>query len=437
VKREPLIIACLNDLAGKTRGKAFPESQFEKRLQRGIGWTPTNAQITCFDTIADSPYGALGDLVLIPDAKTRVEVSLENDRPAEQFVIGDIRETNGEAWECCTRQILKAALGRLEAVAGLHLVSAFEHEFQLKDIACPPGSAYTTSGFRRARDYCETLMALMRDAGLNPDTIMKEYGVDQYEVTMGPTEGVTAADRAVILRELVYLTAERYGHMASFTPLRDPVGVGNGVHIHMSFRDHNGNPATYDPDGKYGLSDTAARFVAGVLKYLDRIVALTAPSAVSYVRLTPHRWSAAFNNLGYRDREASVRICAVSDMSDVSKAAQFNFEFRAGDAAASPYLALAAIIHAGVQGIEEELACPEATQEDLSVLSPDVLAARGIIRLPQSLDEALGKFNGDNIVTGWFPSGFVDVYSKHKVGEMNFLEGKDQAEICAAYGAVY
>ena len=67
------------------------------------------------------------------------------------------------------------------------------------------------------------------------------------------------------------------------------------------------------PKGKHELAKTAGQFVAGILKYLDAIVAITAPSVVSYLRLTPHRWSAAFNNLGFRDREASVRICPVSD----------------------------------------------------------------------------------------------------------------------------
>ncbi len=437
MKREPLIIAATSDIAGKIRGKAFPADQFDKRLKRGIGWTPTNVQITCFDTIADSPYGALGDLVLIPDPGTLVKSDFGDDGPLEQFVFGDILETNGVPWECCTRSILKGALDRLGHVAGLTLFGAFEHEFHFVDALSPPGSAYTTSGFRAEREFGETLTAVLRDAGLKPDTFMKEYGIDQYEVTIGPSTGVTIADHAAILRELVYATAERSGQKSSFTPLRNPEGVGNGVHIHMSFRDADGRPATYDPEGKHGLTNIAGQFVAGVLKYLDRIVALTAPSVVSYTRLTPHRWSAAFNNLGFRDREASVRICPVSEVSDIAKAEQYNFEFRAADAAASPYLALAAIVHAGVQGIEEELECPEATEEDLSLLAPDELEKRGYIRLPQTLEQALSVFSRDAVVTGWFPPAFVDVYMRHKQGEMEFLREHTETETCEAYEAVY
>ncbi len=437
MKRETLILACTSDIAGKVRGKAFSEQDLKKRQTRGIGWTPTNVQITCFDAIADSPFGALGDLVLIPDPNTFVISDFHDEKPAEHFIFGDILDTDGTPWGCCTRSILKAALTRFERLTGLQILGAFEHEFHLKGMNAPLGRAYTASGFRAQRELGEALTAAIRTAGLVPDTFMKEYGLDQYEVTIGPSTGVAIADQATILRELVYATAEHLGQEASFTPLRDPAGVGNGVHIHMSFRDKDGKAATYDPDGPHGLSEVTGQFIAGVLKYLDRILAMTAPSVVSYTRLTPHRWSAAYNNLGFRDREASVRICPTTDLSDVAKADQFNFEFRAADPAASPYLALAAIIHAGAQGIEEELACPEATEEDLSLLSAEDLAARGYLRLPETLEAALEKFGADPTVTGWFPEGFADVYLRHKKGEMAFLEGKTEAEICAAYEEAY
>ncbi len=437
MKREELMLACCSDIAGKVRGKAFPLSDFDKRARRGIGWTPTNVQITCFDAIADSPYGALGDLVLIPDQTTRTDVDFEDGTSPERFIIGDIRETDGTPWECCTRSILASALERLKSVTGLTLVGAFEHEFHFRDKSCPLGSAYTTAGFRTERAFMETLIAVMRDARIVPDTFMKEYGIDQYEVTMGPAEGLRGADNSIILREIIHTVAQRFDSAVSFTPLRDPAGVGNGVHIHMSFRDADGNPATYDPAGRHGQSKITGSFVAGILKHLDAIVAITAPSVVSYTRLTPHRWSAAFNNLGFRDREAAVRICPVSDVSDVAKAAQYNFEFRAGDAAASPYLQLAAIVHAGVQGVEENLAAPDATQEDLSLLSSTDLAAKGYVRLPQTLEAALERFSANDTVTSWFPGDFADIYVKHKQGEIAFLENMSEAEICQAYEEAY
>lgn len=433
---EEMVIACCTDLAGKVRGKAFPASQFDKRRKRGIGWTPTNAQITCFDTIAESPFGSLGDLVLIPDESARVRVELGDDVPIEHFALGDIRHTDGRPWEFCTRLILKCALDRLDRASGLTLLGAFEHEFQFRNAARPIGEAYSVNGFRLERRLAETLAAAMRAAGLEPDTFMREFGAGQYEVTMGPSRGTAIADQSTILRELVRFVAHALGKEVTFTPIRDPAGVGNGVHIHLSFLDKD-KPATWDPNGKHELGKTAGQFIAGILKYLDSIVAITAPSVVSYLRLTPHRWSAAFNNLGFRDREAAVRICPVSDLSDIAKAAQFNFEFRAADATASPHLQLAALVHAGVQGIEEDLPTPDATAEDLSLLDPSTLASRGHVRLPKSLPEALDRFLANRTVTEWFPAGFADTYAKHKKGEMAFLEGKSQQSICNLYEQVY
>lgn len=432
-----MIVACCSDIAGKVRGKAFPAVDLQKRLKRGIGWTPTNVQITCFDVIAETPYGALGDLVLIPDPDTHVRTNYDDAMPPESFVLGDILETDGTPWECCTRSILKAALQRLEAAGGLSLLATFEHEFHFRDAHTPLGSAYTLSGFRAQREFAQTLTAISRKAGLTPDTFMKEYGVDQYEATVGPTRGVRAADEAVILRELVRSLAEHSGTSASFTPLRDPAGVGNGVHIHMSLRDKEGAPVTFDPDGPHGVSAIAGAFIAGVLEHLDAIVALTAPSMVSYTRLTPHRWSAVFNNLGYRDREATVRICPVSDLSDVSQADQFNFEFRASDASASPYLQLAAIVHAGAQGIENQLATPGITHEDLSLLSDADLKQRNLRRLPATLDEALQCLEANTQVRSWFPGRFIDVYLAHKRGEMAYLQDMSEAEVCSAYEQAY
>ena len=174
-----------------------------------------------------------------------------------------------------------------------------------------------------------------------------------------------------------------------------------------------------------------------MLKYLDSIVAFTAPSDISYLRLTPHRWSAAYNNLGFRDREASVRICPVTSTDPESIARQYNFEFRAADCSASPHLALAAILFAGTQGIKDQLPMPKVTEEDLSLLSESALSERGYVRLPETLEAALARLDANETVRSWFPDQFVDVYLAHKKGELAYLEGKNIAERCAAYAAVY
>lgn len=431
----PLIFAATCDLAGKVRGKAFPASDLDKRLKRGVGWTPTNVQINCFDVIADSPFGALGDLLLIPDADATVHADFGTT--VEHFMLGDIVTLDNAPWDFCTRALLRAALARLERVAGVSLLAAFEHEFQIKDGPQMGGEAYGRAGFEMQRPMCETLMAQIAHAGLDPDSIMKEYGPGQYEVVIGPEIGVRAADAAVIVRELTRATARHMGQAATFTPIRDVASVGNGVHVHMSFLDRDGAPATYDADGPCGMSALTAGFAAGVLKYMDAILALTAPSVISYARLTPHRWSAAYNNLGLRDREAGLRICPVTATDPTAIARQFNIEYRAADAAACPHLALAAIIHAGVQGIEDGLRAPDPTEEDLSLLSPEALSARGFVRLPETLEAALDRMNRNPAVRGWFPAAFLPVYTAHKTSEINHLRDMDIAAQCLAYEGSY
>ncbi|KNG94620.1 glutamine synthetase family protein [Pseudaestuariivita atlantica] len=431
----PLIFAATCDIAGKVRGKAFPADQLERRLKRGVGWVPTNVQINCFDGIGDSPFGSLGDLLLIPDAECEVRLAFDDDAP-EHFMLGDIVTLDGDPWDFCTRHILRQALERLNSLSGAHLFSAFEHEFQLKGAGLP-NEGFGRNAFEPRRAFLGTLMSALKDAGLTPDSIMKEYGPNQFEVVIAPELGITAADAAVILREVTRSTARHMGEEATFAPILDTASVGNGVHIHLSFRDDDGAPLTYDKDGPCGMSALTDAFAAGVLRYMPNILALTAPSVISYERLTPHRWSAAYNNLGFRDREASLRVCPVTAKDPASIAKQFNIEYRAADAAACPHLALAAVVHAGCQGIEDGLRAPDATEDDLSLLSPEDLAARGFTRLPETLDAALDAFTGNETVTGWFPAQFAEVYRTHKASEIAHVADMDVPSRCAAYSETY
>ncbi len=437
MNREEIVMVCTPDMSGQVRGKSFPSKDIEKRLVRGIGWVPTNVQITTFNSISESPFGSLGDLLMIPDPGTEVQVDFGDDSPKEHFFLGNIHYTDGSPWECCIRNQLIKALDELKQETGLNLNSAFELEFQFIGENSGYGPGFSLAGLRNKKEFGEIYLAAVRQAGVEPDSFLREWGDQQYEVTMHPQLGVKAADQAIFLRELARATAYRLGESITFTPLRSPDSPGNGVHVHMSFVDDAGNPATYDKDGPGELSTISAQFVAGILHHLPEIVALTAPSQISYARMTPHRWSAAYNNLGYRDREASVRICPVADLPGVDIAKQFNFEFRAADSAANPHLQLAAIVYAGLEGIKTKMSVPEATQEDLSLLNPKQLKERGYMRLPESLSEALSLLKRSDKVKTWFGDQFVDVYLKHKTGEIEFLADKTDEEVYQSYERVY
>jgi glutamine synthetase len=435
MRREPLIMACCSDIAGQVRGKAFAARDFEQRCAAGIGWCPTNIQITAFDPIAESPFGALGDLLLKPDPGTRVDVEFGPDDPGDHFILCDLTHTDGRPWDCCLRTALKDALGALEAAAGLRLIAAFEHEFHFTGDAGEPGGAYALRSMRRGAALGETLLAALDQAGIEVVLFHPEYGAAQYEHSVAPRPGLIAADQAVVLRELTRSVGERLGQRITFAPVVAGMGVGNGVHVHLSLVDESGEPVMYAADGPGGLSPRGGSFVAGIVRHLPALVAFSAASTVSYQRLVPHRWSAAFNNLGVRDREAAVRICPVREDDDVARA--YNVEYRAADAAASPYLLLAALVRAGVQGLRESLPPPEPTQEDLALRTEAELEARGLRRLPTSLTVALAALESDDVARSWWPPRLLDVYLKHKRGEIALLDGLSEEEQARRYALVY
>ena len=437
MNHEEIVMICAPDISGQLRGKSFPLADLERRSRRGIGWVPTNVQITTFNSIADSPFGSLGDLLMVPDPVTETRVDFGDGSPSEHFFLGNILYTDGTPWECCLRSRLTEALDALRAQTGLELNSAFEMEFQFLDDSPGYGPGFGLTGLRKKKRFGEAYLAALRQAGVEPDSFLREWADRQYEVTMHPQLGIKAADHALSIRELARATAQRQDDPVTFTPIRDVNAAGNGVHIHMSLVDGAGNPATYDAARAGGLSEVAGRFVAGILHHLPDITAIVAPSLISYARLTPHRWSAAFNNLGLRDREAALRICPVVELPGMDVAKQFNVEFRVGDSAASPHLQLAALVFAGLDGIRNQMEPPAPTEEDLSLLSTDDLEKRGFVRLPETLSEALDRLAESEPVRSWFGELFVEVYLKHKRGELEFLDGKTIEEACRLYEQVY
>ncbi len=431
-----LIMVCTSDVAGQLRGKAMPRRAAEARREIGIGWTPTNVCITSFGPIAPSPWGALGDLMIRPDFSTLVDLELPELGVDESFVLGDVLNLDGTPWDCCLRGQLAAALRRLEARHGLRLVASFEHEFHYYGTEAQPGLGYALRAFRRLGSFPNRLMAVLDAAGLELDTFMPEYGAGQCEVTVGPRPALRAADEAAILRELVRATARGLGSRASFAPIIDPEGVGNGVHLHFSLWDADGRPVSHDPQGAHGVSAPAGAFLAGILKHLPDFLALTAPSVSSYLRLTPHRWSAAYNNFGKQDREASLRICPVFGGAEELDS-RFHFEFRAADAAASPYLVLAALVNAGLSGLEAGLETPPVTERDLSTADPDELARLGYERLPDNLEAALARLTASDWAKASFGETLIDVIARHKRCELDLMSGLSPREQCARYALAY
>ena len=429
----PLIMACTSDLAGLVRGKGFALTDLDRRLASGVGWTPTNAQITCFDGIAPSPFGSLGDVALWPDPAAIFEAPIPGG-PDLRMVLGDIRSRDGSPWIACTRGHLRAAIARLEAASGAEARVSFEHEFRLSDT--PGGAGFSLAGFHAAQGFAEDLMHALQVAGMEPDSFLREYGPGQFEVTLAPKPALRAADEAIALREITRAVARAHGRTASFAPLPDPETVGNGVHVHLSFWKDDA-PLTHDPERPAGLSDLAGQAAGGIVAHMPGFTALTAGSVASYLRLTPHRWSAAFANLAVQDREAGLRICPVTATEPDRIARQFNYEYRAADATASPWLALAALIHAAAAGIGAALPCPEPTKGDLSELDEAALESRGIRPLPRSLPAAITAMEESSALRDWFGAEFIGLYAAHKRHEESEVAGLTSQEMLNRYAEAY
>ena len=217
-----------------------------------------------------------------------------------------------------------------------------------------------------------------------------------------------------------------------------PQGIGNGTHIHFSLNDGSDRPATYDPAGAYGLSPVAAHFAAGILHHMPALAAITAPSVASYFRLTPDRWAPTWTNLGERDRGASLRICPTFAPADASESAsQFNLEYRVCDAAASPYMALGALVYAGVDGIRRGLALPPPPSKSFWTMNETERADAGARRLPQSLNEAVDMLEATPQAKEWFGERFLHAYLMFKRSEIEALAGLDDEAVCSRYAEVY
>ena len=438
MKSEPLVFVGTCDLAGLVRGKGFPLEGLPARLRKGVGLTHSNIMMSAFGPIYDTPFGTQGDLMLVPDTSTKVEIEFDEFSAAERFYLGDIMTTDEVPWECCPRQFLRRALSALNQVSrqtGLMVLAAFEQEFVYTGVEARPGATYALDAYRRQGFFAEQYIAAMREAGLSPDSFLPEYGSRQYEVTIHPTRGLKAADEAVIQREMARAVAHRLGYRAIFAPILDPAGVGNGTHIHFSLRDTADHPVMYDAGRPYRLSQLGERFVAGILHHLPVLTAITAPSAVSYYRLRPNRWAPTWANIAVQDRGAAIRVCPIFGFD--AAAQQFNVEYRVADAAASPYLALGALVWAGVDGIRNNRALPPIGQRNFWDMTDDERAAAGIRRLPGSLAEALAGLEASAEAREWFGDTFFNAYLRFKRAELKAVEGLTEAETCARYAEVY
>ncbi|MBT5433893.1 MAG: glutamine synthetase, partial [Rhodospirillaceae bacterium] len=263
-----LILLIWNDLVGLSRTRGVPVSQYERRMDHGLGWALAGQSLTPFEDIAPNPWGPLDEVRQTPDDSTRRRVEFFDGLPPLHMVLCNSMNTDGTPWECCTRSFMQQALDDLEAETGLSLHIAYENEFLLSGEGMEWAAPFSIDSIRRVAPFADLCTSALLAADVGLETFEPEYGVGQYEVSCGPAVGISGADRVVITREVIREAARQCDIQASFSPKPAPEAVGNGCHLHLSLWDKNHRPVGFDPDGPGQMGPIAAQFVAGVHRHL-------------------------------------------------------------------------------------------------------------------------------------------------------------------------
>lgn len=398
------------DHGGIIRGKAASRQFLPERIASGIGHTVAMMAMSMLDTLQSvDGMSPVGEVRLVPDPATLVALPYA---PGAGAMLADLVRPDGQPWEACARSFLKQAIAEL-ASEGYALSAAFEPEFTLGRREADPGGGpdrlvpvddslcYSTTGYALSHDYIMELVAALQAQGLEVEHYYPELGHGQQEVVIRYAPALRAADNHVLYRETVRGVAFRRGLWASLAPKPIADQAGNGTHLHASLTDllPDGSPGARnvfeDPADRYGLSQTGYHFVGGLMAHLPALTALTCGSVNSYRRLQPQFWSSAYTVYGMDNREAAVRICSRLRGDESSSV---NLELKPSDSSANPYLALGALIHAGLDGIRGKLEPGEAVNVDPATLSDAERLARGAHRLPDSLGAALDALAADPLL---------------------------------------
>ena len=165
--REELVFIATCDISGHVRGKGFPARELPGRLRKGIGWTGSNLMMSLAGPIWDTPFGTAGDLMIVPDPAAEVRVDFADGSAVEHFFLGDIRTTDGAAWECCPRDFLRRAARELEATAACTR-RRLRARIRLDPSDDRPGDAYASLRLSPPRQFRRGFIAALRAAGPVP-----------------------------------------------------------------------------------------------------------------------------------------------------------------------------------------------------------------------------------------------------------------------------
>lgn len=379
------LVVQFTDVHGVAKGKYVPLAHLDAVIAAGAGFSGPSIAGTGLPRCGPrSEYWGRGDPSTLQPLPWM---------PGYARIVCD-GYAGGEPFDGCPRQVLRRQIARL-AERGLALKTGIEPEFFLLrrdgDRLVPADAgdgldkpSYDLKSLPRAAAFLHALRAALEGAGLTVLQLDHEDAHGQYEVNFAYDDALRSADHVMLFKLAAHALAEQRGCVFSMMPKPFADQPGSGLHFHVSL--WNGDAVE--------AGATLRHFIGGVLVHAAALAAVAAPTVNSYKRLTVGEsrsgttWAPAYVAHGPDNRTCLVRTLPG------------RFEWRLPDASANPYLATAALIAAGLDGIERALDPGAACEDDLFALPPAAVRERGIALLPQSLDAAIDALEADAVVRG-------------------------------------
>ena len=382
------------DILGTVKHVSIPASQAEKALTEGIYFD--GSSIEGFVRIQES------DMRLEPDPETFAVIPWRDEKNGEaaRLICDVIDGSTGEPFEGDPRTVLRRAIDRA-AEMGFTLNVGPEPEFFVFE-KNGDGRATTTThdagGYfdlgpkDLASDLRREIIFNLEEMGFETEASHHEVAAGQHEIDFKYDDALTTADNIATFRSVVRATAELHDLHATFMPKPIARVNGSGMHTHLSLFDDSGTNVFHDPDDEFGLSPLAKQFLAGILEHAPAITAIANPTVNSYKRLVPGYEAPVYIAWSGVNRTALVRIPAARH------AAASRIELRSPDPSANPYLSIAVMLHAGLDGIEKEMTAPDPVRENIYKFDEEKREEYGIETLPKNLAEAVDALEADPVI---------------------------------------
>ena len=401
------------DIIGAVKAVTIPIHQLEGSVQHGTWFD--GSSIEGFTRIAES------DQYLMPDMRTFSEIPWQRgDGPrGTARVICDVFTPRGEPFVGDPRNVLRRQVERARKLGYLVNMGP-ELEFFLfrrdDDGKVAPLPHDLAGYFDFSTDLAQEVRQDMVDAleafGIRVEAAHHEVAAGQHEIDFEYADALQTADNAVTFKFTLKAIAQQHGLYATFMP--KPIhGInGSGMHTHQSlYSIADARNAFADPDSSYGLSPLAKSYMAGILAHARGMIAVLAPLVNSYKRLVPGYEAPTYLTWGRTNRSALIRVPMVSPGKSIEGT---RVEVRCPDPSSNTYLAFAAMIAAGLDGVEKGLTLGEPVEESLFEMDRAAIAAKSIRELPGTLGEALDELEKDEVIR--------DALGDHVYS--HFVEGK-------------